>query len=120
LGGPGAIGTAPPFVAAAATTLLIPFTPLVLEDVDLGDSELVGVLLETDKGVICATEFFLDDFFDLVPVLLVVVLPLPRLRFLITSVFNDKGLTTPCSFRKRPQALHSGWPSGFLLHKGVV
>jgi hypothetical protein len=51
-GGPGAIGTAPPFVAAAATTLLMPLTPLPppLEVVDLGDSELVGVLFTTDIG----------------------------------------------------------------------
>jgi hypothetical protein len=48
------------------------------------------------------------------------LLPDPRLRFLITSVFKLNGLTTPCSFRKRPQALHKGWPSGFRLHRGVV
>lgn len=48
------------------------------------------------------------------------LVPEPRFRFLITSVFKLNGLTTPCNFRKRPQALHSGWPSGFRLHKGVV
>lgn len=48
------------------------------------------------------------------------LVPEPRLRFLMTSVFKLNGRTTPCSFRKRPQALHNGWPSGFRLHKGVV
>lgn len=48
------------------------------------------------------------------------LLPLFRLRFLITSVFKLNGLTTPCNFRNKPQALHSGLPSGFLRHKGVV
>lgn len=46
--------------------------------------------------------------------------PLDRLRFLITSVFRLRGRTTPCSFRKSPQALQRGWPSGFLLQSGVV
>ncbi len=32
----------------------------------------------------------------------------PRFRFLIISVFNDNGRTTPCSFKNSPQALHSG------------
>lgn len=36
------------------------------------------------------------------------LVPEPRFRFLITSVFKLNGLTTPCNFRKRPQALHSG------------
>jgi hypothetical protein len=34
--------------------------------------------------------------------------PDPRLRFLMTSVFSDRGRTTPWSLRKRPQALQSG------------
>jgi len=34
--------------------------------------------------------------------------PPPRFRFLMTSVFRDKGRTTPWSLRKRPQALHRG------------
>lgn len=37
--------------------------------------------------------------------------PEPRFPFLITYVFREKGLTTRCSFRKRPQALQRGWPS---------
>ena len=46
--------------------------------------------------------------------------PDPRFRFLITSVFKESGRTTPWSFRKRPQALHRGCPSGFRRHRGVV
>lgn len=46
--------------------------------------------------------------------------PEPRFLFLITSVFRLSGRTTPCSFKKRPQALHSGCPSGFRRHRGVV
>lgn len=38
----------------------------------------------------------------------VVAFPPPRLRFLMTSVFRDKGRTTPWSLRNRPHALHSG------------
>jgi hypothetical protein len=34
--------------------------------------------------------------------------PDPRFRFLITSVFNERGRTTPCNLRNSPQALHSG------------
>ena len=43
-----------------------------------------------------------------------------RLRFLMTSVFRLSGRTTPWSFRKRPHALQSGWPSGLRRHSGVV
>ncbi len=46
--------------------------------------------------------------------------PEPRFRFLMTSVFRLNGRTTPWSFRKRPHALHRGWPSGFLRQSGVV
>ena len=48
------------------------------------------------------------------------LLPEPRFRFLMTSVFKLRGRTTPWSLRKSPQALQSGWPSGFLRHSGVV
>lgn len=50
----------------------------------------------------------------------VVVAPDPRLRFLMTSVLRERGRTTPCSLRKRPQALQRGWPSGLRRHSGVV
>ena len=67
-----------------------------------------------------AIEFLrLAAFFDLeVPI--GAELPLPRLRFLITSVFKLRGRTTPCSFKNRPQALHSGLPSGLRRQSGVV
>lgn len=48
------------------------------------------------------------------------VAPLDRLRFLMTSVFKLSGRTTPWSFKNNPQALQRGWPSGFLLQRGVV
>lgn len=91
------------------------------EPVDFGDSESAALC---DVGVVtgvCAIEFLRDDFLDEraddAPT---GALPLPRLRFLMTSVLSDNGRTTPCSFRKRPHALQSGCPSGFRLHKGVV
>lgn len=34
--------------------------------------------------------------------------PEPLFLFLMTSVLRLRGRTTPCSLRKRPQALHSG------------
>lgn len=46
--------------------------------------------------------------------------PDPRFRFLMTSVFRLSGLTTPWSFKNKPQALQSGCPSGFRRHSGVV
>jgi hypothetical protein len=46
--------------------------------------------------------------------------PLPRLRFLMTSVLRESGRTTPCSFRNKPQALHNGCPSGLRRQSGVV
>lgn len=61
----------------------------------------------------------LPPFFDLLPTPPTVG-PDPRFRFLITSVFRLSGLTTPWSFRNKPQALQSGWPSGFRRHSGVV
>jgi hypothetical protein len=52
------------------------------------------------------------DFFaarvDAPPPLTGKVVPEPRLRFLMTSVFSDSGLTTPCSLRNKPQALQRG------------
>lgn len=48
------------------------------------------------------------------------LLPLFLFLFLITSVFKLNGLTTPCNFRNKPHALQSGFPSGFLRHRGVV
>lgn len=46
--------------------------------------------------------------------------PDPLFLFLMTSVFKLRGRTTPCNLRNKPHALHSGWPSGFRLHNGVV
>lgn len=94
LGGPGAIGTTPDFEldpAAETVLLLLGLSPI--EPVDFGDSESAALGVVTG---VCAIEFFLDDFFDdLVDAEPTGALPLPRLRFLITSVFSDKGRTTP-------------------------
>lgn len=46
--------------------------------------------------------------------------PEPRFRFLMTSVFKLSGLTTPWSFKNKPQALQRGCPSGLRRHNGVV
>lgn len=86
----------------------------------------VWLLLLAAMVDIDSVEFFLEAAAELFFLDLVLVPPTgmlepePRFRFLITSVFKLNGRTTPCNFRNRPQALHSGWPSGFRLHKGVV
>jgi hypothetical protein len=53
-------------------------------------------------------EFFRDVFLEEREEPTAKVLALLRLRFLITSVFKERGRTTPWSFRNRPQALHRG------------
>lgn len=96
--------------------------------VDLGDSDSlaglaeVGVVAEAAEEAtgVWAIEFLRDDFLDEREELTGIELPLPRFRFLITSVLSESGRTTPCSLRKRPQALQSGWPSGLRRHSGVV
>ena len=88
---------------------------------DLGESSSFACLPEFGVlAFVWATEFLrLATFFDReVPT--GTELPLPRLRFLITSVFKLNGRTTPWSFRKSPHALQSGCPSGLRRHKGVV
>lgn len=75
--------------------------------VDFGESASLAEVLD-GVFVDCAIEFLrLAIFFDReeVPV---EGLPLPRLRFLITSVFKLNGRTTPCSLRNKPQALQRG------------
>jgi hypothetical protein len=123
-GGPGAIGTTPPDLAAPGVGMAVVALeePPPTEPVDFGDSESAPL---PDVGVVagvCAIEFFRDDFFDALDVvpLTGAELPLPRLRFLMTSVLSDKGRTTPCSLRNKPQALHRGWPSGLRRQSGVV
>lgn len=107
-------------VGVVAATTVLPDDPPP-EPVDLGDSESAALC---DVGVVtgvCAIEFLRDGFFDdRVDAVPTGVVPLPRLRFLMTSVLSDSGRTTPWSFKNSPQALHSGWPSGLRRHKGVV
>lgn len=79
-----------------------------------GRLEVVGVTVDT-----CCTEFLREDFF-VREAPTARVLALLRLRFLMTSVFSDRGRTTPCNLRNKPQALQSGWPSGLRRHRGVV
>jgi hypothetical protein len=106
-GGPGAMGTTPPdlkLVAATEARLALEVPPP--DPVDFGDSESAAFGVVT--GVI-AIEFLRDDFFDArVEAVPTGALPLPRLRFLMTSVLSDSGRTTPCSLRKRPHALQRG------------
>jgi hypothetical protein len=122
-GGPGAIGTTPLGFdkVGVVTDEKLPDAPPP-EPVDFGDSESAALY---DVGVVtgvCAIEFlredFLDDRVDEVPT--GGAFPLPRLRFLMTSVFSDSGRTTPCSFKNKPHALHRGCPSGLRRHNGVV
>lgn len=115
------MGTTPPVLAGDAALLpLPPAAPKPAEPVDFGDSESILADVGVDTGV-CASEFFRDDFLDArddEPATGAV--PLPRLRFLMTSVLSESGRTTPCSLRKRPHALQSGWPSGLRRQSGVV
>jgi hypothetical protein len=110
-GGPGAIGT------TVLTGLSVgPELVGVLPDdcVDLGESESIAKFLLV-VGVFtfaCATEFLRLAAFLEREVPTGMALPLPRFRFLITSVFKLSGRTTPCNLRKRPQALQRGCPSG--------
>lgn len=114
LGGPGAIGTTP-LLDAVALTLVAVFAAVVLgaePAVDLGDSESAPLALP-EVGVVaedCAAIEFLRDvlFFDLLEPPTGTLFPLPRLRFLMTSVLSDSGRTTPCNFKNRPHALQSG------------
>jgi hypothetical protein len=45
---------------------------------------------------------------------------LTRLRLLMTSVLSEIGRGRPCSFRKRPQALHRTEPVSSRRQSGVV
>jgi hypothetical protein len=91
----------------AALTLIVllelslPF--LLLPPLALALAEIERLEFLRDAAV--EPEFFLDlvlvpptGIFD----------PEPLFLFLMTSVFKLRGRTTPCSFRNRPQALHSG------------
>lgn len=116
-GGPGAIGTTVLFGGGGGPDEIgvLPVVALVLPVVDpvvdFGDSESCTEVLP-EVGVVagvCATEFFLlAVFFIRLGPAVGGAFPLPRLRFLITSVFKLRGLTTPCSLRNSPQALQRG------------
>lgn len=75
-----------------------PGFPEPLEEIAGGDSE--AVLLAVREAAmalvgVCTTEFFREDFFDEREVPTARVFALLRFLFLMTSVFNDKGRTTP-------------------------
>ena len=121
-GGPGAIATTVFFGAGGgggpdevgvlpAVELGAVFEPAA----ELGESASAAefLLVAAAKMGALTTEFFrLAAFFvDRIGVPVgpaVGCAPLPRLRFLITSVFKLSGRTTPCSLRNKPQALQSG------------
>jgi hypothetical protein len=121
-GGPGAIAMGFFVVGFSAVALVgvVAAVPVPAEPaLDLGESPS---LVEDFDGVFAeiAIEFLrLAIFLDREDVV-VAGLPLPRFRFLITSVFKLSGLTTPCNLRNRPQALQSGCPSGLRRQSGVV
>ena len=130
-GGAAAIGTTLPLVGAGIEVPwlvgVLPAVepPFVEPCADCGDSESFTLWPWVEVGVVtgvCTIEFlreaFLEERADAVPT--GIEFPLPRLRFLMTSVLRDNGRTTPCSFRNKPQALHKGWPSGLRRHNGVV
>lgn len=110
-GGPGAMAIGFLIVGFSAVALVgvVAAVPVLAEPAfDLGESASVADIL---AGLLeeCAIEFLrLAIFFDLEDVAVEDGLPLPRLRFLITSVFKLSGRTTPCSLRNRPQALQRG------------
>lgn len=113
MGGPGAIGTTvfkgfsgPPELVGVVADVAVPAEPVA----DFGESPSLFEFL-ADDGVVTAG--WATEFFRLMPFLDLdeptgIELPLPRLRFLITSVFKLSGRTTPCSFRNSPHALQSG------------
>jgi len=122
---------ADPFGGAAAIGITEFFTaPFIgvppLDNPEGGDSDPATLFDCVDVGVVAELdmmEFFLvADFFAarVEAPETGTEFPLPLFRFFITSVFSESGRTTPCSFKNSPQALHRGWPSGFLLHRGVV
>lgn len=112
LGGPGAIATTPLVfeVGVTAEAKLADDAPPLPEPVDFGESESAALCeVGVPTGVACATEFLREDFFDdRVDAVPTGGFPVPRLRFLMTSVLSDSGRTTPCNFKKRPHALHNG------------
>jgi hypothetical protein len=104
LGGAAAIGITPfltaPFEAGRLVGVVTTDPPLAEPVADGGDCELFSLMAFADDGVdtgVCWTEFFLEDFFDarVADAPIGRVLPLPRFRFLMTSVLSDSGRTTP-------------------------
>jgi hypothetical protein len=73
----------------------------------IGGADSVGVEFFREAGPEAAPELFFLEARVLVPPTGRLA-PDPRFRFLITSVFKLRGLTTPWSFRNRPQALQRG------------
>jgi len=123
LGGAAAIGITEFFPGAG----MLPLVGVLADDSpDGGDSDPARLFDCADVGVVVA--FDAIEFFRMVVFFAARVeapetgaeFPLPLFRFLMTSVLRESGRTTPWSFRNNPQALHRGWPSGFLLHSGVV
>jgi len=104
----------PGLTSADGASLLVTPPPRLVEV----DEELPIVPLLLAIADTASDEFFRDAeaefvpeafFLDLVPAPLPDTFgPEPRLRFLMTSVFRLSGLTTPCSFKNKPQALQRG------------
>ena len=104
LGGAAAIGTTPLLTPAVVVGRLVGVVtadpPLAEPWADGGDCELVSLIAFADDGVdtgVWWTEFFREDFFEarVAEDPIGAELPLPRFRFLMTSVLSDRGRTTP-------------------------
>ena len=105
LGGAAAIGTTPLLVVPADAGKLVGVLPAVERPSaepcsDGGDSEFVALRALAEVGVtegVCWMEFLRDTFFDDLAAETPTgrLFPLPRFRFLITSVLRERGRTTP-------------------------
>jgi hypothetical protein len=104
-GGAAAIGTTPPGFAFTIGGKLVGVLPAVDPScteswAEGGDSESFTLCAFADVGVVtgvCWMEFFRVAFFDARVDALPTGMefPLPLFRFLMTSVFNESGRTTP-------------------------
>lgn len=96
-------------VAGGDTLLLLLLLLLLTRLPVLWLLELLAATVAIDK-----VEFFREAMADPVAFFLDLAPPPdplgpePLFLFLMTSVFRLRGRTTPCSLRKRPQALHRG------------
>ncbi len=102
--GAGAIGTLPVLIPATEPFV---FVPLLAADPPAAAPPFPFLLATCPAGAMLAIPPPPPPTEPL-PRASALCAPLARFLFLITSVFNDNGRTTPCSLRKSPHALHRG------------